>query len=240
MEVVRYDLWSGCARVAEYNGMAFFTGHVAGKQPPTLREQVQEILDRYAEMIGRFGYKKENLVAANAYSADIAQAEEFHEVMKAWCVPGRMPTCTLVGAPPSGTFKLELALFFACPSDEKKEEEVVMSHQGNNNGYSEVIFHNGFAYFSGVYADPEIKGMRAETENILQKYDAMFEKYGLKKSDMINSNCYVTDMSIVDEYGDPWCAWAGDKIAPAGVCVKTGLEGDRTVMIQLVVAAPGK
>ena len=236
MEVVRYDPWSGCARVAEYGGMAFFTGHVAGKQPPSMREQTKEILERYDEMIGRFGYKKEYLVAANAFSADISTAGEFHEVMRAWCAPGCMPTCTLVGAAPSGTFKLELALFFACPQDSKKEEEIQMSRFAAENGYSEVIFHNGFAYFSGVYADPQVKGMRAETEDILRKYEAMFEKYGLSKNDIINSNCFVTDMSIVDEYGDPWCAWAGDKTAPAGVCVKAGLEGDRTVMIQLTVA----
>ena len=80
------------------------------------------------------------------------------------------------------------------------------------------------------------KRMRAETEDILRKYESMFKKYGLSKDDIINSNCYVTDMSIVDEYGDPWCAWSGDKTAPAGVCVKAGLEGDRTVMIQLTVA----
>ena len=236
MEVVRYDLWSGCARVAEYEGMAFFTGHVAGKQPPTMREQVTEILERYDDMIAKFGYKKENLVAANAYSADISAAEEFHEVMRAWCAPEHMPTCTLVGAAPSGTYKLELALFFACPMNAKKEETIQMSRFAAENGYSEVIFHNGFAYFSGVYPDPQVKGMRAETEDILRKYESMFKKYGLSKDDIINSNCYVTDMSIVDEYGDPWCAWSGDKTAPAGVCVKAGLEGDRTVMIQLTVA----
>lgn len=240
MSVVRYDLWSGCARVAEHNGMAFFTGHVSGKQPPSMKAQAEEILDRYTDLIQKFGYRKENLVAANAYASDITKADEFHEAMKAWCDPDHMPTCTVVGASPSSTFWLELALFFACPTDEKKEEKVVMSAKGNTNGYSEVIFHNGFAYFSGVYADPEIKGTRAETENILKKYEQMFEKYGLRKEDMINSNCYVTDMSTVDEYGDPWCEWAGDKIAPAGVCCKAGLEGDRSVMIQLILAAPEK
>lgn len=240
MEVVRYKLWSGCCLVAKCNGVASFTGLVAGKQPPTMREQVDQILARYTDLIQEYGLKMENLIEARAYSNDITKSQDFHDAMKAWCADYPMPNCTLVGAAPSSTYMLELGLHFACPVDENKEGKVVMSRHGNNHGYAEVTFHNGIAYFSGVTADPEIKGTRAETEDILRKYEAMFEKYGLKKEDMIYSNCYITDMSQVDEYGDPWCEWAGDKIAPAGVCVNAGLEGDRTVMIQLSLAAPGK
>ena len=240
MEVIRYNLWSGCCLVARYEGVASFTGLVAGKQPPTMREQVDQILGRYSEKMKEYGLKAENLLEARAYSADIRRAQDFHDAMKAWCSPEHMPACTLVGAAPSSTYMLELGLHFACPAEDDMEGDVVMSRCGNNHGYADVVIHNGVAYFSGVTADPEIKGTRAETENILQKYEAMFEKYGLKKKDMIYSNCYVADMAEVDEYGDPWCAWAGDQIAPAGVCVKARPEGDRKVMIQLTLAAPGR
>ena len=66
MEVVRYKLWSGCCLVAKYNGVAGFTGLVAGKQPPTMREQVDQILIRYTELMQEYGLKMENLLEVRA------------------------------------------------------------------------------------------------------------------------------------------------------------------------------
>lgn len=104
MEVVRYKLWSGCCLVAKCNGVASFTGLVAGKQPPTMREQVDQILARYTDLIQEYGLKMENLIEARAYSKDITRSQDFHDAMKAWCADYPMPNCTLIGAAPSSTY----------------------------------------------------------------------------------------------------------------------------------------
>lgn len=40
MEIKRYDLGQHFARVTEYNGVLYFTGHIAAGRQPTMTEQM--------------------------------------------------------------------------------------------------------------------------------------------------------------------------------------------------------
>ena len=119
MGITRYDLSPACARVAEANGVAYFTGHVAAKSAdmPTLYEQTAAVLRRYAELFEKFGYQKENILMVTGYIRDIDKIGEFEKAWDEWVDRDNAPACICVEATVGNSKPnlLELGMIVAVP-----------------------------------------------------------------------------------------------------------------------------
>ena len=55
MEIIRHDMCKHFARVTEYNGVLYFTGHIAAGKQPTMTEQMVALTHRLDELLEQFG-----------------------------------------------------------------------------------------------------------------------------------------------------------------------------------------
>ena len=114
MEIKRFDLRPGCARLVIHNHVAYFTGHVAAGRQATLREQTAAVCARYDELFAQFGMKKENILMANCYLKNIQDSAEYQEIFNAWTGAEHPPAgCCVQAELEDPAFLLELSLIVA-------------------------------------------------------------------------------------------------------------------------------
>lgn len=97
MNIKRYDCGVRMSRVTEYNGLLYFGGHVASKGK-TMEEQAKVLLERYEELLNKFGSSKNNILSAVLFMKDISMKEEFDRVWDNWLEEGTAPSRTCVEA----------------------------------------------------------------------------------------------------------------------------------------------
>ena len=84
MEIRRYPQQSNRSDLVIYNGLAYFSGITAREGCETLREQTKDILEQYDALLAEAGIKRENLIMANTFLADIDNGDEYGEVWHEW------------------------------------------------------------------------------------------------------------------------------------------------------------
>lgn len=93
MEIIRHDHLQHFTRVVEYNGVLYFTGHIAAGRQPTMREQMTALTKRLDELLGMYGSDKNHILYAKIDIHDWSMFDEFNEVWDAWfdkdCMPAR-------------------------------------------------------------------------------------------------------------------------------------------------------
>lgn len=102
---------------------------------------------------------------------------------------------------------------------------------------SRVVTHNGIAYLAGLTADNRGASMKAQTEEILKKIEALLKLVGSDKSRLLSAMVYVTDMRLKPQMDEAWTAWIDPHHTPARACVETRLGTPDTLVEIMVVAA---
>lgn len=225
------------SRVVFSHGLAFFTGHVSPKAK-TLREQTDALLKRYDELFAQFGLLKKNILYAMCYLKNADDEKEYTDVYFEWIDKDNPPaglTVTARGNPNSalGEILIELHLIVATDPNAKIERFDV------SNG-SRMVKYNGLAFFTGhVY--PRANTLGEQVEGVLNRYTELFEKFDLKKENVVAANAFVKSIGDMDQFHSPWNAFWGDN-PPAGVAVQcppnqnTAFGPNLQIELELIVA----
>jgi enamine deaminase RidA (YjgF/YER057c/UK114 family) len=119
------------------------------------------------------------------------------------------------------------------------EEPAFMSnvtrHQSDSR-LSRVVVHNGVAYLAGLTADNREASMKAQTEEILDKIDALLQVAGTSKSRLLTATIYVSDMKQKAAMDEAWIAWVDPQNTPARATVRADLGTPQT-LVEIVVSA---
>lgn len=227
---------SGGCRASVSHGVVTFTGHVAPKHP-TLRQQSAAVLARYDEQLARFGLKKKDILCLNACVLDAPQAQEFMDALYEWTDAAHLPAVVVAGQSPDqsnpagDTLRIELSLMAA--------REGAVQRYSDGRGVCGVGY-GGMAYFSGFTCGGE-DGTAAQLSSILERYDAVFARYGLSARRVVCANLYLADDVQYDELKPVWDAYfGGDAPACLRVFAAPGWDSqgrDPRVMLSLWVAA---
>ena len=102
---------------------------------------------------------------------------------------------------------------------------------------SSAVEYNGMVFLTGLIADDTSKGVRAQTEQILAKIDALLAACGSDKSRLLSAVIYLDDIRDKEEINKAWQAWMEPKHAPARACVQASLASSATLVEIMVVAA---
>ncbi len=225
------------SRVVFSHGLAFFTGHVAPKTK-TLREQSEALLKRYDELFEQFGLKKKNILYAMCYLKNADDEKEYTDVYYEWIDKDNPPAglaVTARGNPnnATGEILIELHLIVATDPDAKIERYDV------SNG-SRMVKYNGLAFFTGhVY--PRADTLGEQTKGVLNRYMELFEKFDLKKENVVAANGFVKNMDDIEQFKAPWNEFWGEN-PPAGVIVQcppnqnTAFGPNLQIELELIVA----
>lgn len=94
-------------------------------------------------------------------------------------------------------------------------------------------------YIGGTVADDMAGGMRAQTEQILTKFDSYLSYAGSDKHHLLAATVYVTDMKLKAEMDLAWKAWLSPEVFPCRATVGVADLGEDTLVeISAIASRP--
>lgn len=103
---------------------------------------------------------------------------------------------------------------------------------------SQAVIHNGIAYVSGQVArDKPGASVTEQTQNILDRTDALLAKAGTDKSRLLTAQVWISDIRFFDEMNQVWNAWLTPGEAPTRACVESLLAAPHYFVEISVTAA---
>jgi enamine deaminase RidA (YjgF/YER057c/UK114 family) len=99
---------------------------------------------------------------------------------------------------------------------------------------SKIVKHNGVAYLCGQVGDGDT--VAAQTMDCLSRVEALLEKAGSSKEQMLQAIIWLSDMSDFAEMNAVWDAWVPQGHAPARACGEAKLARD-ALKVEIIVTA---
>lgn len=112
-----------------------------------------------------------------------------------------------------------------------------MSHierHGVSKRWSEIVVHNGVAYWVEV-ADDSSLDVRGQITQVLAQIDATLVRIGSDRSRLLMIQIYLADLADAPVLNDLWDAWTPDGHAPVRACVQAGLS--KGYHVEMVITA---
>lgn len=100
---------------------------------------------------------------------------------------------------------------------------------------SRAVIHNGYVCLSGIVADDRSVGMKAQTEQVLDKIDALLAAAGTDKTRILSAVVYLSDIAQKDAMNEAWMAWMDPACPPARAAV--GVELTPGTLVEIMVQA---
>ena len=102
---------------------------------------------------------------------------------------------------------------------------------------SGAVEANGMVYVAGTVADKRPASVKAQTEEILGRIDALLAQAGSDKAKMLSGPSALADIRTREEMNQAWLAWVDANNLPARACVEAKLAtADMLVEIAVIAA----
>ncbi len=99
---------------------------------------------------------------------------------------------------------------------------------------SKIVKHNGVAYLCGQVGDGT--SVADQTRDCLSRIDALLEKAGSSRKNILQAIVWLSDMSDFAEMNSVWDAWMPEGHAPARACGESKLA--RTELkVEIIITA---
>lgn len=99
---------------------------------------------------------------------------------------------------------------------------------------SKIVKHNGVAYLCGQVGDGE--SVADQTRDCLARVEALLEKAGSSKEQMLQAIIWLADMADFAEMNAVWDAWVPAGHAPARACGEAKLARPE-LKVEIIVTA---
>lgn len=90
-----------------------------------------------------------------------------------------------------------------------------MHRIGGTNRYSDVVTHNGVAYFSGITPTDLSNNIIGQTYDVLDTLDKQLTKIGSSKNLILSMTIYLKDASLYDDMNVVFDHWIKGSPLPA-------------------------
>lgn len=97
---------------------------------------------------------------------------------------------------------------------------------------SKIVKHNGVAYLCGQVGAGDT--VAEQTQDCLSRVDALLEKAGSSREQMLQVIIWLSDMADFDEMNAVWDAWVPAGHAPARACGEAKLARD-VLKVEIIV-----
>lgn len=99
---------------------------------------------------------------------------------------------------------------------------------------SKIVKHNGVAYLCGQVGEGESVG--DQTRDCLARVDALLEKAGSSRENILQAIIWLADMADFAEMNAVWDTWVPEGHAPARACGEAKLARD-ALKVEIIVTA---
>lgn len=106
-----------------------------------------------------------------------------------------------------------------------------------NGRLSRVVIHNGVVWLSGIVANDFSGDIREQTQQVLARLDALLERAGSSRSQLLSVQVWLKDMSgDFDAMNDIWSAWVVPGKVPARATAGVTFD-DEKIRIEIIATA---
>lgn len=106
-----------------------------------------------------------------------------------------------------------------------------------NQRMSRIVIHNKTIYLCGQVCADATKGIKEQTQTMLDKVDALLIEAGSSREHILSATLYIKDMQYFKEMNKVWDAWVPEGYAPARACVEAAMARPELLVEVSVVAA---
>lgn len=102
---------------------------------------------------------------------------------------------------------------------------------------SRAVVHNNTIYLCGQVAKDSTKGIKEQTETMLEKVVELLDNYGSSKDKILSATIYLKDMKLFDEMNSVWDNWVNPGFSPTRACVEASMAREELLVEISVIAA---
>jgi enamine deaminase RidA (YjgF/YER057c/UK114 family) len=92
-----------------------------------------------------------------------------------------------------------------------------------NQRMSQIVIHSDTIYLAGQVANDSNADITLQTQQVLQKIDALLAEAGSDKSQILSAQVWLTSMGHIAQMNEVWDAWVPEGHAPARACTEARL-----------------
>ncbi len=112
----------------------------------------------------------------------------------------------------------------------------ITRHHGNQR-MSQIVIHGDTIYLAGQVAADAGADISVQTQQVLEKIDALLEEAGSDKSKILSAQIWLTSMGHFTQMNAVWDAWVAAGHAPARACIEARLASPDLLVEVGIVAA---
>ncbi len=106
-----------------------------------------------------------------------------------------------------------------------------------NQRMSQIVVHGDTVYLAGQVADNANADITLQTQQVLQKIDALLAEAGSDNSKILSAQIWLTSMGHFAQMNEVWDAWVPEGHAPGRACIESRLASpDLLVEIGIIAA----
>ena len=106
-----------------------------------------------------------------------------------------------------------------------------------NQRMSQIVIHGDTVYLAGQVANDSNADITVQTQQVLQKIDALLAEAGSDKGKILSAQIWLTSMGHFAQMNEVWDAWVPEGHAPGRACIEARLASpDLLVEIGIIAA----
>jgi enamine deaminase RidA (YjgF/YER057c/UK114 family) len=106
-----------------------------------------------------------------------------------------------------------------------------------NSRMSQLVIHGDTIYLAGQVASDSNANITVQTQQVLDKIDALLAEAGSNKSRILSAQIWIANIGHFAAMNEVWDEWVADGNAPARACIEARLASpDLLVEIGIVAA----
>ncbi len=106
-----------------------------------------------------------------------------------------------------------------------------------NQRMSQIVIHGDTVYLAGQVANDADADVTVQTQQVLQKIDALLAEAGSDSSKILSAQIWLASMGHFGQMNEVWDAWVPEGHAPGRACIEARLASpDLLVEIGIIAA----
>lgn len=107
----------------------------------------------------------------------------------------------------------------------------------SNHRMSKIVKHNGTIYLCGQTAGEAHWDIKEQTQECLNKIDALLEQAGSHRDNILSATIYIRDMKDFTAMNSIWDNWVSEGEKPARACVEARMARPEILVELSIIAA---
>ena len=114
---------------------------------------------------------------------------------------------------------------------------MTITRQHSNQRMSQLVIHGNTVYLAGQVASDPGADIKTQTQQVLDKIDALLDEAGSHKDKILSAQIWLTSIGHFAQMNEIWDAWINEGHAPARACIEARLASPDLLVEVGIIAA---